>query len=81
MNRPRVTALFVILLFAAGVASGQSIGTNASEPGVFPERANSCASERSVLLKFVVWNRDRLRVRRCPFGSCQAARPSFSFRA
>ena len=66
MNRPRVTALFVILLFAAGVASSQSIGTNASEPGAFPERANSCASERSVLLKFVVWNRDRLRVREVP---------------
>lgn len=66
MNRPRVIALLVILLFVAGVASGQSTGTNAREPTAFGERTNSCVSERSMLLNFVVWSRDRQRFQEVP---------------
>jgi hypothetical protein len=66
MNRSRVIALFLILLFVVGAASGQSIGTNASEPSAFAARANNCASQRSMLVNFVVRGRDRLRVRDVP---------------
>jgi hypothetical protein len=66
MNRPRVISLFVILLFAAGVATGQSVEKNAPEPTVSRERASSCASARSTLLNFVVWSRDRQRSHEVP---------------
>jgi hypothetical protein len=51
--------LFVILLFAAGVASGQTVEMNDPEPSVSRERASNCAIARSTLLNFVVWSRDR----------------------
>ena len=66
MNRPRIISLFVNLLFAAGVASGQSVGKNDPEPTVFRERAESCAIARSTLLNFVVWSRDRQRFHEVP---------------
>jgi len=65
MNRPRII-LFVTVLFATGVASGQSPGKNDPEPMVSRERLNSCAIARSTLLNFVVWSRDRLRFREVP---------------
>jgi hypothetical protein len=66
MNRPRIISLFVTVLFAIGVASGQSPGKNDPEPTVSRERVNSCAIARSRLLNFVVWSRDRQRFREVP---------------
>ncbi len=59
MNQPRIISLLVTRLFAAGMASGQSVGKNDPEPTVSRERASSCAIARSTLLNFVVWSRDR----------------------
>ena len=55
MNRPKIISLFMTLLFAAGVASGQSVGKNA----VSREQAKGCAIAKSTLLNFVVWSQDR----------------------
>lgn len=66
MNRPRVIALVAVLLFAAGVAIGQSAGQNAQEPAVPQDSQNSCASARSMLLNFVVWSRDGQRSHEVP---------------
>jgi hypothetical protein len=66
MNRPRIISLFVTLLFAAGVVSGQSAGKNDPTPTVSRERGYSCAIARSTLLNFVVWSRDRQRVHEVP---------------
>jgi hypothetical protein len=66
MNRPRIISLFVTVLFATGVASGQSPGKNDPEPTVSRERVNSCAIVRSTLLNFVVWSRDRKSFREVP---------------
>jgi Fungal chitosanase of glycosyl hydrolase group 75 len=66
MNRPTIISFFVTLLFAAGVASGQSVVKNDPEPTESQERANSCAIARSTLLNFVVWSRDRQRFHEVP---------------
>jgi hypothetical protein len=63
---PRIISLFVTVLFATGVVSGQSPGTSDPEPTVSRERVNSCAIARSTLLNFVVWSRDRQRFRKVP---------------
>jgi hypothetical protein len=63
---PRIISLFMTLMFAAGVASGQSAGKNDLEPTVSRERVNSCAIARSTLLNFVVWSRDRQRFHEVP---------------
>jgi hypothetical protein len=47
------------VLFAASVASGQSVGKNDPESAVSRDGANNCAIARSALLDFVVWSRDR----------------------
>ena len=62
----QIISLFVTLLFAAGMASGQSVGKNDPESSVSRERANSCAIARSTLLNFVVWSRDRQRFHEVP---------------
>jgi Fungal chitosanase of glycosyl hydrolase group 75 len=66
MNRPRIISLCVALLFAGGVASGQTVGKNDPESSVSRERASSCAIARSTLLNFVVWSRDRQRFHEVP---------------
>jgi hypothetical protein len=77
MNRPRIISLFVTVLFATSVASGQSPGKNDPEPTVSPERVNSCASARSTLLNFVVWSRDRQRFREVPIWQLQGSQAFF----
>ena len=66
MTRPRIVSFFVTLLFAGGVLSCQSVGTNDSEPTVRRKWASSCAMARSTLLNFVVWSRDRQRFHEVP---------------
>jgi hypothetical protein len=66
MNRPKIISLFMTMLFATGVANGQSPRKNDPEPTVSRERVNSCAIARSTLLNFVVWSRDRQRFREVP---------------
>jgi hypothetical protein len=77
MNRPRIISLFVTVLFATDVASGQSPGKNDPEPTVSRERVNSCAIARSTLLNFVVWSRDRQRSREVPIWQLPGSRAFF----
>jgi hypothetical protein len=66
MNGPRLISLFVPLLFAVGVASGQSVEKNDSEPTTSRGLANTCSVARSTLWNFVVWSRDRQRLHEVP---------------
>ncbi len=43
MNGPRLISLFVPLLFAVGVASGQSVEKNDPEPTISRGLANTCS--------------------------------------
>jgi hypothetical protein len=77
MNRPRIISLFLIVLFAAGVTSGQKLEQNASEPTAWRERANSCASERSMLLNFVAWSGGRQSFHEVPIWQLPDSRAFF----
>ncbi len=59
MNRPSVISFLVIMLFVAGVASGQ--GEHTAGPRELEGLANSCATARSTLLDLVVWSEEEQR--------------------
>ena len=77
MNGPRIISLSVILLFAASLSNGQSLGKNDPEPTVSRERASSCGMTRSTLVNFVAWSRDRQRFHEVPIWQLPGSRAFF----